>query len=62
MNQINFDVSILGNHEFDYGVEKLIELGNNITNRYICSNFRKKSTGFSLFDPYKILEIGGEKK
>ena len=61
MNEINFDVAILGNHEFDYGVEKLIELGNNITNRYICANFRKKSTGLPLFDPYKIIEIGGKK-
>ena len=60
MNQINFNVTILGNHEFDYGVDKLLELGEEIKSKYICANFRKTKTG-PVFDPYKIIEIGGKK-
>ena len=39
MNKVGFDVAILGNHEFDYGVERLSQLENNITSKYISSNF-----------------------
>ena len=39
MNKIGFDVAILGNHEFDYGIEQLSKLGENITSKYISSNF-----------------------
>jgi len=30
MNNIEFNVTILGNHEFDYGIEQLQKLGENI--------------------------------
>ena len=39
MNEIGFDVATLGNHEFDYGIEQLQNLENNITCGYICANF-----------------------
>ena len=31
MNEVNFDVAILGNHEFDYRLDQLYKLGDNIT-------------------------------
>ena len=60
-NKVGFDVSTLGNHEFNYGIEKLKKLGNNITSRYICANFCYKENKTTIFDPYKIIEIGGKK-
>ena len=62
MNKIEFNVSILGNHEFDYGVEQLFKLGNNISSRYICSNFfyRKNKTRV-IYNPYKIIEVANKK-
>jgi len=39
MNKIGFDIATLGNHEFDYGIEQLTKLGENITSKYICFNF-----------------------
>ena len=42
MNKVGFDVAILGNHEFDYGIEQLSKLGENITSKYISSNFCKE--------------------
>ena len=56
INNIEFDVSILGNHEFDYGVEQLQKLGENITNKYICSNFCYNKNKTTLFEPLKLLQ------
>ena len=39
MNKIGFDVAILGNHEFDYGLLQLSQLEKNISSDYICANF-----------------------
>ena len=61
MNKIGFNVSILGNHEFDYGIEQLNKLEKNNTSRYICANFCYHKNKTTIFEPYKIIEIGGKK-
>ena len=61
MNKVGFDVAILGNHEFDYGVEQLSKLRKNITSNYISSNFCYKKNKTTIFEPYKIIEKGGKK-
>jgi len=51
MNKVGFDVAILGNHEFDYGIEQLSKLKENISSNYISSNFcykKKKHQFLSL--------------
>ena len=55
MNKIGFDVVTLGNHEFDYGLEQLNKLGEEISSKYICYNFcYKKNKEFCLYY-YRIL-------
>ena len=61
MNKVGFDVAILGNHEFDYGIDQLSKLGETITSKYISSNFCYKKNKTSVFNPYKIIEKGGKK-
>ena len=61
MNKIGFNVSILGNHEFDYGIDQLLKLEKNITSRYICANFLYRKNNTPVFEPFKIIEIGGKK-
>ncbi len=61
MNKLDFDVAILGNHEFDYGLEQLYKLGGNITSKYICANFCYRQNKSTMFEPYKIIEEGQEK-
>ena len=61
MNEVNFSVATLGNHEFDYGVETLNNLGQNITSRYICSNFCYKKNKTTVYQPYKVVEAGNKK-
>ena len=61
MNEVGFNVSCLGNHEFDYGIEQLIKLEKNITSRYICANFCYKKNKTKIFEPYKIISINNKK-
>ena len=60
MNKIEFNVSILGNHEFDYGIEQLQKLRKNISSNYICSNFCYNKNKSTIFDPYKIIKAGNK--
>ena len=39
MNKIEYDVAILGNHEFDYGVEQLQVCKEKLECGYISSNY-----------------------
>ena len=57
LNKVEFDVNILGNHEFDYSIEKLQELQNKMTSKYICANFCTRKDNKPVFDPYKIIEV-----
>ncbi len=61
MNKVGYDVAILGNHEFDYGVEQMHECARLLNCSYISCNyvFRKNKT--SIFPGYKILEAGNKK-
>jgi len=61
MNKIEFDVAILGNHEFDYGIEQLSKLEENITSKYVSANFCYKKNKTSVYNPYKIIDKGGKK-
>ncbi|XP_069830807.1 5'-nucleotidase [Dendropsophus ebraccatus] len=66
MNHLQYDAMALGNHEFDNGVSGLLSpflmnvkfpvlSANIISDSHIASNI----TGY--FQPYKILDVGGEK-
>ena len=62
MNEVGFDAVTVGNHEFDYGVDRLFELNKNLSCGYISSNiyFRKNKT--ALFPSYTILPLNGTDK
>ena len=59
MNALEYDVAIPGNHEFDYGVDRFLELTESADFPYISCNFNKN--GEFLFDPYIILDANGTK-
>ena len=61
MNKVGFDVAILGNHEFDYGIEQLTNLEKNLTSKYICANFVYRKNKENIFKPYKIINAGNKK-
>ena len=52
-------MAIPGNHEFDYGVDRFLELTKQADFPYICCNF--SHDGELLFPPYVIIECAGIK-
>ena len=59
MNVMGYDVAIPGNHEFDYGVDRFLELERKANFPYISCNFNKE--GELVFEPWLMKEIGGMK-
>ena len=59
MNAVGYDVAIPGNHEFDYGMDRFLELADKANFPYISCNFNK--AGELVFDPYVIKEFDGVK-
>ena len=59
MNVMGYDVAIPGNHEFDYGMERFLELAEKAEFPYISCNFNKE--GELVFEPWLMKEIGGVK-
>ena len=59
MNAVGYDIAIPGNHEFDYGVDRFLELTEKANFPYISCNFNKE--GELLFAPYIIKEFDGVK-
>ena len=59
MNAVGYDVAIPGNHEFDYGMDRFLELTKKANFPYISCNFNKE--GELVFDPYIIKEVDGVK-
>ncbi len=59
MNAVGYDIAIPGNHEFDYGMDRFLELTGMASFPYISCNFNKE--GEPVFDPYVIKEFDGVK-
>ncbi|MCR5115995.1 MAG: bifunctional metallophosphatase/5'-nucleotidase [Lachnospiraceae bacterium] len=59
MNEIGYDVAIPGNHEFDYGMDRFLEIAKKASFPYISCNFNLK--GDLVFEPYVIKEVAGKK-
>ena len=57
MNVMGYDAAIPGNHEFDYTVERFLELTEKASFPYLSCNFNRQ--GEMIFPPYLIREIGG---
>lgn len=61
MNEAGFDLATLGNHEFDYGISRILELVNKADFPYVSCSFYKTEDGKLVLEPYKIIEKGGVK-
>lgn len=61
MNSLGYDAMALGNHEFDYGVDRLQELDTIADFDFVSCNFIDKETGNTVFKPYSMVECDGVK-
>ena len=59
MNEMDYDLAIPGNHDFDYGTEQFFKLAGEASFPYICCNFVKEDK--LVFDPYIIKKVGNVK-
>lgn len=59
MNVVGYDLAIPGNHEFDYGMDRFLELTEKADFPYISANFNKD--GELVFAPYLVKEFDGVK-
>ncbi len=60
MNSIGYDVMTPGNHDFNYGQDRLLELKELMNFDLITANVVKED-GSMLLEPYVIKEVGGLK-
>lgn len=61
MNLIGYDALTLGNHEFDYRIDRLHELVEIMNTKPVCCNFEKIGEGKTVFEPFSIVEYGATK-
>ena len=61
MNKVGYDFAVPGNHEFDYGMPRFLELAGKLSCGYYSSNFMDLRTGSAVFAPYKIFTYGDTK-
>lgn len=59
MNEIGYNYFLPGNHDFNFGKERLLELTHDGSFKTICSNLLDK--GIPMFEENDILEISGIK-
>ncbi|MDO5564422.1 MAG: bifunctional UDP-sugar hydrolase/5'-nucleotidase [Eubacteriales bacterium] len=61
MNKVGFDFATCGNHEFDYGMNNLIERASELNCHVYSANIMDTRTNKPLFDPYKVFSFGNFK-
>lgn len=58
MNYVGYDFAIPGNHEFDYGMPRFLELAGKMKCGYYSCNFMNLATGAPVLAPYKMITYG----
>ena len=58
MNLVGYDAVTLGNHEFDFHLDRLEELIGMMNTKPVCCNFQKIGEDSPYFDPYTIVSYG----
>lgn len=61
MNQVGFDISVLGNHEFDYGEATLKNRIAQAEFDWVCANVDMGTSGIPEPDEFKTLTVDGLK-
>jgi len=61
MNDLDYKISALGNHEFDYGQEIMEKRFKQANFPIICANIETKKAKVKSISPYKIISVGNQK-
>ncbi len=58
MNKAGYDFAIPGNHEYDYGMGRFMELAGQLNCGYTSCNFMNLAAGTTVFEPYRMFTYG----
>ena len=58
MNLVGYDAVTLGNHEFDYRLDRLNVLVDMMDTKPVCCNFQKTGEDTTCYEPYSIVSYG----
>lgn len=58
MNQVGYDVATVGNHEFDYGMDRFLELKDMAEFPFVSCNFMDLEKNESVLDAYRMFSFG----
>ena len=58
MNEIGYDIMVPGNHEFDYGMARMLELMDMLDATVLSSNFINRTTNETVYEPYTLIDYG----
>lgn len=61
LNKVGYDAMAAGNHDFNYGSARLLELKDIVNFPILSANVRQKSNDDLLLEPYTIKEVDGIK-
>jgi len=61
MRTVNYDAITLGNHEFDYGMERMFQLLRQVPVPVVCCNLHDRKTGRLVFAPYVMKRVGNKR-
>lgn len=61
MNAVGYDAMAPGNHDFNYGVSRLLTLSKGMDFPLLSANTLDKATGEPVFEPYAVKELSGLK-
>jgi 2',3'-cyclic-nucleotide 2'-phosphodiesterase (5'-nucleotidase family) len=61
MKAVGYDAITMGNHEFDYGMERMFQLLRQVPVPVICCNLYDVKLGRSVFAPYVMKRLGNKR-
>ena len=64
MGAAGYDLATLGSHEFDYGMDRIMDILSNGEVPYVSCNFYHEENGekgVNVLEAYRIFELGGQK-
>ncbi|MDO4564183.1 MAG: 5'-nucleotidase C-terminal domain-containing protein [Clostridia bacterium] len=61
MNYVGYDVSAVGNHEFDYGMDRFFELEALANFPFVAANFMDLTANEPVLDAYSVFTLGDVK-
>lgn len=61
MNEVSYDVAVIGNHEFDYGFAQFRKYINNAQFPIVCCNLIDERSGEQVLPPYQMFEFPGRR-